>query len=130
MQLLRYCFVAVVAFAVDYGSFSIVLLLVGLSHYLWANVVGFVLGTLTNYFVAKLLVFQGVPKSRIGEIALVFAIGGAGLLLQQVGLFFFTEECGVHPMISKLLMTFICFFWNFFGRKFFMYSKFFNIIKE
>lgn len=130
MQLFRYCFVAVGAFAVDYGSYTLVLFLFGLSHYLWANVVGFVFGTLTNYAIAKYMVFQGTPKSRVGEIALVFIIGGTGLLLQQAGLYLLTEDCSVHPMISKLIMTAVCFFWNFFARKFFMYSKFFNIIKD
>ena len=130
VQLFRYCFVAVGAFAVDYGSYAFILFLCGLQYYLWANVVGFILGTFANYAIAKWIVFQGKPKSRIGEIVLVFVIGGVGLLLQQFGLYWLTEECSVHPMFSKLLMTAVCFFWNFFARKFFMYSKYFNIIKD
>lgn len=129
-QLFRYCFVAVGAFAVDYGSYTMVLFLCGLQYYLWANILGFVLGTLTNYAIAKCIVFQGNPKSRIAEIALVFVIGGTGLLLQQVGLYWLTDICLVHPMYSKLIMTAVCFFWNFFARKFFMYSRYFNIIKD
>lgn len=130
VQLFRYCFVAVGAFAVDYGCYVLILFVCGLQWYLWANVAGFILGTLANYVIAKLIVFQGKPKSRTGEIALVFVIGGIGLLLQQVGLYWLTDICLMHPLLSKLLMTAICFFWNFFARKFFMYSKYFNIIKD
>lgn len=130
VQLFRYCFVAVGAFVVDYGCYALILFLCGLDSYLWANVAGFVFGTLANYAIAKWLVFQGKPKSRTGEIALVFVIGGLGLLLQQIGLYWFTETCRFHPLFSKLIMTAICFFWNFFARKFFMYSKYFNIINE
>ncbi len=129
-QLFRYCFVAVGAFVVDYGTYAAVLFLCGLHYYLWANVLGFIFGTLTNYAIAKSIVFRGTPKSRIGEILLVFLIGGLGLLLQQIGLYWLTDICFIHPLLSKLIMTVICFFWNFFARKFFMYSKYFNIIKD
>ncbi|MBQ3540014.1 MAG: GtrA family protein [Bacteroidaceae bacterium] len=130
LQIFRYCFVAVAAFVVDYGCYALVLWLCGLEYYLWANVAGFIFGTLTNYAVAKCIVFQGIPKSRVLEVVLVFIIGATGLLFQQVGLYLLTGSVGLHPMLSKLVVTAVCFFWNFFARKFLMYSGRFNIIKD
>ena len=129
LQLFRYCFVAVGAFAVDYGTYFLTSYVIGIP-YLIAAFIGFVTGTLTNYALSKFLVFRGEPKSRIGEITLVFLIGGLGLILLETGIWFFTERVGVHYLVSKLIMTFIVFGWNFLARKFFMYTKFFNVLKD
>ena len=129
LQLFRYCFVAVGAFAVDYGSYFLTSYEIVIP-YLIAAVIGFVTGTLTNYAISKFLVFRGEPKSRAGEIAMVFIIGGIGLLFLELGIWTLTEKMGVHYLLSKLIMTFVVFGWNFFARKFFMYSRYFNVLKN
>ncbi len=129
IQWFRYCFVAVGAFIVDYGTYFLTSYIIGIP-YLIAALLGFITGTLTNYAIAKFMVFRGEPKSRAGEIAMVFVIGGIGLVFLEFGIWFFTECIGVHYLISKLIMTVICFAWNFLARKFFMYSKRFNILKD
>ena len=129
VQLFRYCFVAVGAFVVDYGFYFLLSYLMGV-QYLVAAFVGFVMGTSTNYLISKYMVFQGEPKSRASEVMLVFLISGVGLLWLELGLYLLTDIYGVHYLASKLVMTAVVFLWNFFARKFFMYSKFFNILKE
>lgn len=130
LQLFRYCFVAVGAFAADYGCYFLLSYILGV-NYLLSAVFGFVVGTLVNYVISKIFVFKGTPKSRVGEIALVFVIGGIGLVLLEVGLYLLTDMYGIHYLVSKLIMTAIVFFWNFFARKIFMYShRFFNILKD
>lgn len=129
VQLFRYCFVAVGAFVVDYGFYFLLSYLMGV-QYLVAAFVGFVMGTSTNYLISKYMVFQGEPKSRASEVMLVFLISGVGLLWLELGLYLLTDIYGVHYLASKLVMTGVVFLWNFFARKFFMYSKFFNILKE
>ena len=129
VQLFRYCFVAVGAFVVDYGFYFLLSYLMGV-QYLVAAFVGFVMGTSTNYLISKYMVFQGAPKSRASEVMLVFLISGVGLLWLELGLYLLTDIYGVHYLASKLVMTGVVFLWNFFARKFFMYSKFFNILKE
>jgi putative flippase GtrA len=99
-------------------------------QYLVAAFVGFMVGTTTNYLISKYMVFQGEPKSRTSEVFLVFLISGVGLLWLELGLYVLTDIYGVHYLVSKLIMTGIVFLWNFFARKFFMYSKFFNILKD
>lgn len=129
LQLFRYGFVAVGAFIVDYGFYFLTAYVLHIP-YLIAAIIGFVTGTSANYLLSKYLVFTGEPKSRAGEVALVFVISGAGLLILECGLYIFTEKLGVHYLVSKLIMTAVVFLWNFFARKFFMYSRFFNILKK
>ena len=129
VQLFRYGFVAVGAFAVDYGCYFL-LSYVFAVQYLVAAFVGFVAGTTTNYLISKYMVFQGESKSRASEVFLVFLISGVGLLWLELGLYVLTDIYGVHYLVSKLIMTGVVFLWNFFARKFFMYSKFFNILKD
>jgi putative flippase GtrA len=129
VQLFRYGFVAVGAFAVDYGVYFLLSYIMGV-QYLVAALAGFVMGTATNYLISKYLVFQGEPKSRTFEVLLVFLISGVGLLWLELGLYALTEIYGIHYLLSKLIMTGVVFLWNFFARKLFMYSRFFNILKE
>lgn len=128
LQWFRYCFVAVGAFAADYGLYFLTSYVMGIP-YMVAAFVGFTLGTLTNYAIAKFLVFRGEPKSRAAEIAGVFLIGGIGLVFLEAGIWFLTERMGIHYLVSKLIMTAVCFAWNFLARRFFMYSGRFNILK-
>lgn len=129
MQLFRYCFVAGGAFVVDYGFYFLFSYVLGM-QYLSAALIGFTTGTATNYVISKYMVFSGEPKSRTWEVLLVFFISGVGLLLLEAGLYLLTDKCGMHYLLSKLVMTGVVFIWNFFARKFFMYSKYFNILKD
>lgn len=129
VQLFRYGFVAVGAFVVDYGFYFLLSYLMGV-QYLMAALVGFFMGTATNYLISKFMVFQGEPKSRTFEVLLVFLISGVGLLWLELGLYLLTDVYGIHYLLSKLIMTGVVFLWNFFARKLFMYSHFFNILKE
>lgn len=129
VQLFRYGFVAVGAFVVDYGFYFLLSYLMGV-QYLVAALVGFFMGTATNYLISKFVVFQGEPKSRTFEVLLVFLISGVGLLWLELGLYLLTDVYGIHYLLSKLIMTGVVFLWNFFARKLFMYSHFFNILKE
>lgn len=129
VQLFRYGFVAAGAFVVDYGFYFLLSYLMGV-QYLVAALVGFFMGTATNYLISKFMVFQGEPKSRTFEVLLVFLISGVGLLWLELGLYLLTDVYGIHYLLSKLIMTGVVFLWNFFARKLFMYSHFFNILKE
>lgn len=129
IQLFRYFFVAAGAFVMDYGFYFLLSYILGV-QYLIAAIAGFIAGTSTNYLISKYMVFQGEPQSRSVEVFLVFLISGIGLLWLELGLYLLTDIYGMHYLLSKLVMTAVVFLWNFFARKFFMYSKFHNILKE
>ena len=129
IQLFRYFFVAAGSFVMDYGFYFLLSYIFGV-QYLIAAIAGFIAGTSTNYLISKYMVFQGEPQSRSVEVFLVFLISGIGLLWLELGLYLLTDIYGMHYLLSKLVMTAVVFLWNFFARKFFMYSKVHNILKE
>lgn len=119
IKLIRYGFVAIAAFAVDFGLFVLLSLHI---HYLIANSVSFVFGVAVNYTLSKMWVFDISNYKRQAEIGGVFAIALIGLALNSTLIFIFTAAIGFMPVVSKLIATAIVFFWNFFARHIFLHS--------
>ena len=123
LQLFRYGFVGGMAFAVDYGTLFVLTHFAGVP-YLWSAAVAFVLGLVTNYLISITWVFQHSGKMRLWQEFLFFAIIGiVGLFLNELIMYAGTDILGLHYMVSKLISTGIVFFWNFFARKFLLFTK-------
>ena len=123
IQLFRYLQVAFVAFAVDFGSLYVFTEYGGL-HYLVSNALAFVLGVSTNYLLSIRWVFKSSAlANRRSEAVIFVAIGVAGLGLNEVFIWFFTEKISLHYMFSKIISTGMVFFFNFFVRKFLLFNK-------
>jgi putative flippase GtrA len=122
-QLIRYTFVGGVAFIVDFGT------LYGLKEhlhidYLAAAAVAFLLGLLVNYFISVRWVFcDRTIRNRLTEFAVFGVIGLFGLGLNELLLWIFTGILLIHYLISKLMTTFIVYFWNFFARKLILFNQ-------
>ena len=92
-------------------------------NYLWVNGIGFVAGTLINYYLSIILVFtRGVRFSRPGEISVIFVVSIIGLFLNQLIIFLLLEQMGLSLMLAKLLTVFSVFFWNYLARKHFVFA--------
>lgn len=123
LQLFRYGFVGGAAFVIDYGTLFVLTHYAGVP-YLWSAAVAFILGLVTNYLISISWVFQHNGKMRVWQEFLFFAvIGIIGLLLNELIMYVGTDLCHLHYMVSKLVSTAIVFFWNFFARKFLIFSK-------
>ncbi|WP_081683706.1 GtrA family protein [Granulicoccus phenolivorans] len=120
-EMIRYGFVSVLAFAVDYG---VLIGLTELAHldYLWSATISFILGLATNWICSHLWVFGGTSHSRRRELAMFALIGVVGLGLNNLLMWTFTEHVGLHYAVSKLISTGIVFFWNFLARRFLIYT--------
>ena len=121
IQLFRYVITGVSSFLVDY------LLLFGLEavgvHYLPAAAGAFAVGIVCNFFLTKFFAFKAVdPTVGPGVEVLVFVgISVGGLVLTMLLMYFFTSYVHLHFMLSKLISSVLVFFWNFLGRKIFLY---------
>lgn len=123
IQMFRYLQVAFLAFLVDFGALYLFTEFGGL-HYLVSNALAFVLGVSTNYLLSIRWVFKNSAlKDRKSEAVIFVAIGVAGLGLNEVFIWFFTEVTHLHYMISKIISTGVVFFFNFFVRKFMLFNK-------
>jgi len=123
VQLLRYSVVGGVAFLVDYGSLWLLTELVGL-HHLVSAAIAFILGLICNYVISTAWVFgESKVNNRLVEFTVFSIIGVVGLGFNELIIYFFTDICGLHYMLSKIISTVIIFFWNFFARRFILFKS-------
>ncbi|MFR6586591.1 MAG: GtrA family protein [Ruminococcus sp.] len=129
IQFFRYCFVGGAATIVDWGLSSLLFYFAFHQSYaVIANGLSFVAGLLANYFLSTFWVFRSSKiKSRLAEFMAFAAIGVVGLLL-TIGitkLFEITmaDVTSAYQIISKVVSTAVAFLWNFFARKYLIYSK-------
>lgn len=122
-QMLRYLFVAGIAFVVDFSALFVLTDVAGL-HYLISTVLAFCLGIVVNYSLSVAWVFS---KRKLASKHLEFVafgvIGVVGLALLAVLMWLLTDLLGLHYLLSKIIATAIVFFWNFLARKFLLFDN-------
>jgi len=122
-QLIRYTFVGGFAFVVDFGLLFIFTEYVGL-NYLVSACLSFIAGLLTNYAISKYWVFSSSSMdNKIAEFGVFALIGVIGLGFTELLMWTFTGLMGIHYMISKIMTTIIVYLWNFFARKYIIFTK-------
>ncbi len=116
-QLIRYTFVGAIAFAFDFASLFALTHLGGI-HYLVSAGIAFLIGLCINYLLSIKWVFpiRSIRDKRI-EFLLFAGIGLAGLGLNELFIWFFTEITRFHYLLSKIVSTVFVYLWNFFARK-------------
>jgi putative flippase GtrA len=117
IQLVRYTIIGVPAFAVDFG------LLFFLTHfvhipYLLSAAIAFIAGVSISYYLSVLWVFSSRSMdSKSAEFLIFVIVGIVGLGLNELIIWFFTEQIHFHYLVSKINSTLLVYFWNFFARK-------------
>ena len=92
-------------------------------HYTANTVISYLLATLVNWGLGRLLVFHARLKSlwrELTDVYLAALVGSAlnvGFMLLLVGAFRFPQ------MISKMLASCVVFFYNYLVRKYFIYRN-------
>ena len=121
IQLFRYIFVGGIAFAVDFISLFVLTNYLGI-YYLISAAIAFILGLFLNYFLSVKWVFKRRSvENRTFEFGVFAFIGIVGLGLNEVFIWFFTQDLQIYYLISKILASIIILFWNFFARKFILF---------
>ncbi len=123
IQLFRYTFVGGIAFVVDFSSLYLLTEFAGL-HYLHSAAIAFILGLIINYILSILWVFKSrVINKKLFEFIIFAIIGIVGLGLNELIIWFSTEQLKLYYLHSKLISTAIVYFWNFLARKYILYNK-------
>ena len=118
IQLFRYMFVGGAAFIVDFVSLFILTDFFGI-YYLISAAIAFILGLIANYLLSVSWVFnKRTLENRTFEFGIFALIGIVGLGLNEVFIWFFTQDLQIYYLFSKILAAAIILFWNFFARKF------------
>lgn len=120
LPMVKYGIVGAAAFVVDYGL--LILLANGFGiNYIVSSSLAFCVSIFVSYFGSIGWVFNNPDTgNHTRDVIMFFVIGGVGLGLTDLFLWFFTEIVGLYYLISKIIATVIVFFWNFFARKIFL----------
>jgi putative flippase GtrA len=122
IQLFRYTFVGGLAFMFDFGCLFMLTEFFNV-YYLFSAAVAFLLGLTINYILSILWVFQKhFVKARWIEFTAFALIGIVGLFLNEFFIWFFTEIVNIHYLLSKIASTAFVYMWNFFVRKYTLFS--------
>ena len=120
----RYLVASAVALAVDASLYLALIRLFGL-HYLAAAPVGYVVGVLVIYVLSTRWVFSNRRLMSARREFLIFAsIGGIGLALNQLVIFFCVEKLSSSYELAKLASAAMVFGFNFSGRKLLLFTRF------
>lgn len=118
LQFFRYIFVGGIAAIVNIGALFVFTDIFGI-HYIISNILGFILGLITNYLLSKMFIFtneNGMNKRK--EFISYAIIGIIGLGVDTLFMLICTSGLGIYYLLSKIISTIITFIWNFGARKF------------
>lgn len=123
VQLFRYFWVGGFAFLLDYVTLFLFTEYVGVD-YLLSAAIAFTLGLVANYLLSIAWVFHDSRlNNKKAEFVIFAVIGLVGLVLNEFVMYICSDFLNIHYMVSKLCSTGIVFFWNFFGRKYILFTK-------
>jgi len=122
IQLFRYGIVGGIAYLVDFGLLFFLTEEGGLP-YLLSAAISFLAGLTTNYLLSIFWVFKTRSmENRMAEFSVFAFIGLVGLGFNELFLWVFTSLMGWYYLVSKLAATPLVFLWNFFARRFTLFS--------
>lgn len=111
VQLFRYIFVGGFSAIVDtgtlYGATTVLHI-----NYLISAALAFILGTIVNYFLSVLWVFQSSGKLS-KEITLFTLVGLGGLGLNELILWILHGHLGIHVLVAKFISVSIVVIWSY-----------------
>lgn len=126
VQFVRYGFVAVAAFAFDFGLLFVFTDFLHIFYVLSATM-SFAISVVVNYFLSVAWAFgDRVERQRTTEIVLFIAICLVALALNDVFIWLFTSVFGLYYLFSKLITVAIVFFWSFGARRLVFHSALFK----
>jgi len=117
VQLVRYGFVAFVAFVIDFGLLYVFTTYFHM-YYLLSATLSFLLSLYVNYIMSVGWVFRQAGHKKAVQIVSFLGIGLVGLVLNLIIIWLLTSQFGLYYLLSKLVAIVIVFFWSFFGRKY------------
>ena len=123
IQFFRYFFVGGFSFIVDYGFLYILTEYFNL-YYLLSATISFLVGLIVNYLLSIKWIFK---RSKLNKTSIEFLIygliGGVGLFLNNMILYFFTDIMDIYYLYSKFISAFLVMGWNFFGRRIILFKN-------
>ena len=118
----RYVLVGIIATAVDWAMFSLLVFVLSW-NYLLAGIVSFVVATFAGYLSGLQLVFRGGRHRRWVEIAFSYIASLLGFAMHLAVLFALAGWLDIHVFIAKAVATGVTFLWNYAARFFWIFER-------
>ncbi len=110
-EIIRFLFVGGGCFLLDYGLLYYLTESVGIP-YLFSSAISFTVSLVVNYLLCVTVVFHAKNQSREKTFWFI-ATSLAGLGVNQICMWFFTEICGLWYMIAKIGAAAVVTIWNY-----------------
>ena len=108
--------------AVDFAFFFFLNNVVG-TWYILANVIGSIMGAITNFMLGRYWVFDSTKRKIKNQAFRYFIVSAGSLLLNTVGIYVVTEYFGVNSNWSKIIVSILVgVTYNFILQKNFVYK--------
>jgi putative flippase GtrA len=121
-QAIKYLIVGGVCTIIDFALLYTLTKFCGL-NYLVSSTISFLSGTFLNYYLCTFWIFKVRAVEKIHhELLYYIIITMVGLGISVLLIWVFTHFLGFYFMISKLLATFVTYWWNFGARKYFLHT--------
>jgi dolichol-phosphate mannosyltransferase len=119
----KYLIAAVTGLIFDFSIYILLLKLLNI-NYIIAGFVGFCVGFFINFTIGRQYVFTKGTRfnSLKNEMISVLIISGIGIAIHQGVLIFCVEIFLMNKIFAKIVAVGINFFWNYLGRRFFVYK--------
>lgn len=126
IQLFRSVFVGGIATVIDFIVYALVRIPIASFAYcdLIATPVGFVVGTVVNFVISKILVFK-MDEAKMGvkgEFVGFAVIGIIGLGIKELLMLLFVNVLLINNYVAWIVSALLVLIWNFAGRKIAIYK--------
>jgi len=119
LQFFLYLFVGGLCSICDVGGFW--LLQAADIPIIIASATSFTVATTLNYFLSYFFVFERGRFSMSHEIARVFVVSLIGLALNTLLVYLFVSDLALNGVLAKIIAIPLVLFWNFLGRRIFVF---------
>lgn len=121
-QFIRYILIGNISNIVDFSCLYVLTEFVNI-HYTISVAFAFLIGLVINHIIGILWIFGRSTHNVYVEFLLVLIISIIGLILSEIIIFVLVEYMSLHYMISKFVSAVIVMFWNFYGRRKWIFVK-------
>jgi putative flippase GtrA len=114
--------VSIPATVADWGVFAFGIYVLNW-HYVLVSLIAFFCGSTVNALLSRKVAFTSKGRSKEKEMTLLYIASILGYLLNLGFLALFIEIVNLHPMIAKIITTFVVFAANYGMRQFFIFDS-------
>lgn len=112
LKFIKFCVVGFSGMVIDFGTTWLLKEKIGANKYI-ANSTGFILAATSNYIWNRFWTFQSENEHITSEYLTFIIISVAGLVLNNLLIYFFTDKMKFNFYFSKLIAIGVVTLWNF-----------------